>query len=58
MKLIFKTKFVKDMNRNGQECEIIYTYPKREGDLLRRIDIKFKDGYIIKMAYMSEVEMV
>ena len=52
-KAIFKTKFMHDVERNGQEVEIIYVKDTRDG---KRYDIRFPDGSIIENAYESELD--
>ena len=56
MKGIFRTKFAKDMKRNGQEVEIL-SYTKGKDFWDNRYTIRFTDG-AIRTVYTNEVEKI
>lgn len=45
MKYIFKTKFARDYDRNGQECDFVKVLSKdKESEIFDLILIRFSDG--------------
>ena len=45
MKYLFKTKFARDYDRNGQECEFVKVLSKdKESEIFDLILIRFSDG--------------
>lgn len=54
---IFNTKFVQDMDRNGQKCwitEVTHVAKDSSGDLVM---VRFKDGYVTE-CYRSELRRI